>query len=292
MKKRTIQTLSVAVAMSVLAACGSTVDAAGGDDVALGDTDVATTAETASDDSTRAETVATATAENVEAIDTAGVYDYDEADVVQISLGTTISATSDTVSIDGTTATITSAGVYEVAGTLNDGQLVVDGGDEAVVQLILNGTDITNADGAAIAVTSAETAVVILADGSSNTLTDGSDYVFADGADEPNATLFSSADLTLGGTGSLTVFGNYNDGIASKDGLAIDGGAITVVAIDDGVRGKDYVVINGGEIDVTAGGTGSSPTTKRTPTVATSRSPMARSWLPRGTTVSRRRPTR
>lgn len=183
-------------------------------------------------------------------------YTYDESDVVEISLGATINAGSDSVSVDGTTATITSAGTYHITGTLSDGQLVVDAGDSAQVQLILDNAHITNTDGAAIAVMSAETAVVILADGSSNTLSDGAAYVLDEGEDEPNATLFSKADLTIGGTGSLTVFANHNDGIASKDGLVIDSGDITVVAVDDAIRGKDYVVVNGGTMDLTAGGDG------------------------------------
>jgi hypothetical protein len=50
--------------------------------------------------------------------------------------------------------------------------------------------------------------------------------------------------------------GNYNDGIASKDGLVIESGALTVNAVDDGVRGKDYLVIQDGALAVTAGGDG------------------------------------
>ena len=147
-------------------------------------------------------------------------------------------------------------GTYRISGTIADGDVVVDAGDSAVVQLILDNADITNTDGAAIAVTSAETAIVILADGSTNTLTDGAVYVLAEGEDEPNAALYSKSDLTITGEGSLVVSGNYNDGIASKDGLVIESGDITVVAVDDAIRGKDYVVVNGGNIDLTAGGDG------------------------------------
>ena len=74
--------------------------------------------------------------------------------------------------------------------------------------------------------------------------------------DEPNAALFSTADLTIAGNGALTVTGNYNDGIASKDGLLIAGGTITVTAADDGVRGKDYLVVEGGNLSVEAQGDG------------------------------------
>ncbi len=74
--------------------------------------------------------------------------------------------------------------------------------------------------------------------------------------DEPNAAIFSAADLTIFGGGTLTVQGNNNDGIASKDGLIIAGGTISVTAVDDGIRGKDYLVIEDGAITVEAGGDG------------------------------------
>src|SRR5690606_28538645 len=74
--------------------------------------------------------------------------------------------------------------------------------------------------------------------------------------DEPNAALYSTADLTITGTGALEVHGNANDGITSKDGLVIESGTITVDAVDDAVRGKDYVVVSGGTLDLTAGGDG------------------------------------
>ena len=251
-KQRTKMLAILAATMMMLSACAAT-SSTGAADVAE--------ALLASDTQTAASTVdsvavATSVDENAETHDSADHYGYDETDVVAISLGATITATSDGVVIDGTTATITDAGTYRISGTIEDGQLLVDAGDGALVQLILNGVDITNSDGAAIAVMSAEVAVVILAEGTDNMLTDGSVYVLAEGEDEPNAALFSKSDLTLTGEGSLTVSGNYNDGIASKDGLIIDSGVITVVAVDDGIRGKDYVVVNDGQVSVTAGGDG------------------------------------
>jgi hypothetical protein len=138
---------------------------------------------------------------------------------------------------------------------LSDGQLVVDTDADELVRLVLDGTSITSATGAAISVVDAEKVVVILAADSDNVLIDASTYTFPSAdVDEPNAALFSAADLTIAGDGSLTVTGNYNDGIASKDGLVIAGGSITVTAADDGIRGKDYLVVKDGTIAVTAGG--------------------------------------
>jgi len=71
---------------------------------------------------------------------------------------------------------------------------------------------------------------------------------------ETNAAIFSKANLTITGNGALTVMGNYIDGIASKDGLVIASGAITVNAVDDGIGGKDYLVVKDGALAVTTGG--------------------------------------
>lgn len=256
MKKRTTLAISVAVALSMLAGCSAADSTSSGEEIIAAGEDTVASDSSTSDVAVESAAVTATTEENAATHDNTDDYVYEEADVVEISLGATIAADSDSVTVDGTTATITAAGTYRISGTAADADVVVDAGDSVVVQLILDNADITNTDGAAIAVMSAETTIVILADGSSNTLTDGSVYVLAEGEDEPNAALYSKSDLTITGTGSLAVVGNYNDGIASKDGLVIDSGDITVVAVDDGIRGKDYVVVSGGEIDVTSGGDG------------------------------------
>lgn len=201
---------------------------------------------------------AAASTENQESHFDADDLDYDESAVVGIALdGSTATADSDAVTIDGSTVTIGAAGTYSLTGTLTDGQVVVDVADTDDVILILDGVDITNADGAAIAVLEADSAVVVLADGTTNRVADGADYVFPDAdTDEPNATLYSAGDMTIAGEGELVVEADYNDGITSKDGLAIESGTISVVAADDGIRGKDYVVVDGGTITIEAGGDG------------------------------------
>lgn len=180
---------------------------------------------------------------------------WDAASEVAVTLdGDTATVTDGAsgVTVDGDTVTITAAGTYRLSGELA-GQVVVDTADAELVRIILDGVDISGDTTAALAVTSAERVQVVLADGSENTLADTSSY--AEDADV-NAALFSSADLEITGGGALAVQGNGNDGIASKDGLVISGGTITVDAVDDGIRGKDEVMIEGGTISVTAGGDG------------------------------------
>ncbi len=159
--------------------------------------------------------------------------------------------------VKGSTVTITSAGMYTVAGTLSNGQIVVNAGDADDVKLILNGVNISNSSTSPIYVINSDKMVIQLADNSKNVVSDGSKYVFVDSTvDEPNAAIFCKTDLTITGNGSLTVNGNFNDGIASKDDLNIKGGTINVTAADDGIRGKDSVEITGGTLTVNVQGDG------------------------------------
>ncbi|MEN6410567.1 MAG: carbohydrate-binding domain-containing protein, partial [Anaerolineaceae bacterium] len=205
-----------------------------------------------------ADSVVDAQAENSEIHADAGDYVWDEAAVVSIELnGDAISVTGEGVTVEGSQATITSAGTYRLSGSLTDGQIIVDTQDEDVVRLILNGVELHNSDSAAINVVNGKKVVLILADGTENTISDGETYVFENAEeDEPNAAIFSKGDLSIYGSGSLTVSGNYNDGIASKDGLVIASGTIKVSAVDDGIRGRDYIVVQDGNITVNSGGDG------------------------------------
>ena len=159
--------------------------------------------------------------------------------------------------VDGSKITITSAGIYTLTGNLNDGQIIVDAGDNDKVKLILNGVDINCSNSAPIYVVNADKTVIDLKDGSNNTITDGENYVFEDtSSEEPNSAIYSKDDLIISGNGTLTVNGNCNNGIVSKDDLKITGGNITVAAVKYGIKGKDSVRIKDGNIKVIAGGDG------------------------------------
>lgn len=195
---------------------------------------------------------------NAEDHEDATDYTWDGESATGIVLNTTsITVTGEGATASGTTATITAAGTYLVTGSLTNGKIIVDTESEETVKIVLNGVNITCSNSAPIAVMSAEKVIVILADDTENYLTDGTSYTFySSDEDEPNATLFSKSDLSISGNGSLVIDANYNDGIASKDGLIIASGTIEVNAVDDGIRGKDYLIVESGTIDVTAGGDG------------------------------------
>ncbi|GHH79798.1 carbohydrate-binding domain-containing protein [Promicromonospora soli] len=214
-----------------------------------------TTTTTVSDVAT---TVDDALADNEDYTGLAALADetWDTSSETAVSLdGDSATVSGDGATADGSAVTISAPGTYRISGTLDDGQVVVSSEADGVVRLVLDGADITSSAGSAIAVTQADDVSVVLADGSSNSLTDASTYEDTS-EDAPNAALFSSDTMVVSGTGALTVTGRSNDGIASKDGLVIAGGDITVTAVDDGVRGKDYLVVAGGAIDVDAAGDG------------------------------------
>jgi hypothetical protein len=185
---------------------------------------------------------------------------WDAASEVTVTLADGTSAvkggsSSDAVKVDGDTVTISAAGTYRLSGQLSDGKIVIAAGEEDVVRIILDNADVASSTGSPFVVQSANEAIIYLADGSTNSLADAASYA-DQGEDSPNAALYSLADLTIAGSGSLTVNGKYNDGIVSKDGLVLAAGNVTVDAVDDGIRGKDYTVLLDGAYQVTAGGDG------------------------------------
>ena len=181
-------------------------------------------------------------AESVAVIDTAALFSdrdldgsYDESAAVHIQLeGETAVCDSDAVSIDGSRITLLDEGTYLVSGALTDGQIVVDAGDTDKVQIVLASASLTCADSAAIYSKSADKVFLTLAEGTENTLTNGGSYTAID-KNNIDSVVFSKTDLTLNGSGSLTIDAQAGHGVVSKDELTITGGSYTVTAAEHGM---------------------------------------------------------
>jgi len=185
--------------------------------------------------------------------------DWEKEDPTYIELNGTEADfdSSAAVLFDNNMLTIKTGGTYVLSGQLDNGQIVVDAEDKNTVKLILNGVDIQSSTSSAIYVMNAEKTTLSLVEGTENTVSDADQYVYEDSSeDEPNATIFSKDDLTINGTGTLMVHGNFNNGIASKDKLKITGGTIDIHAVDDGIMGRDLVAVKEGTIQIEAGGDG------------------------------------
>lgn len=176
---------------------------------------------------------------------------YEESETVKITLsGKTATCDSSNVHIEDGVVTIKAAGVYVLSGTLTDGTVVVDAGDDDKVQLVFDGVSITAADYAAIYAKNADKVFVTLTEGTENTLTVSGDYVQTDD-NNVDAVIFAKCDLTLGGSGSLTVKDTTGHGIVSKDDLVVTSGTYTIDSQDHCLNGKDSVRIADGTFTLT-----------------------------------------
>ena len=152
-----------------------------------------------------------------------------------------------TITVEGNDVTAdhgsTEGVCYVVTGTTTDGSLTIDGKTDYEVNL--NGASITNTRSTALDLQSKKKAFVVLT--GSNVLTDG---ITAD--DSHKGALFGKGKLLFSGTGSLEVYGNYNNGIHGKSNIVFDKGINVYVksTANHGIKAGDDLYINGGILNV------------------------------------------
>ncbi len=177
---------------------------------------------------------------------------YEESTAVNITLGDGgINVSGDGADVKDNVVTITGEGTYVLSGSISNGQIVVDAGDSDKIHIILNGISVTCPENAPIYIKNADKVFITLNEGTENTLTDGSEYVQTDD-NNVDGVIFSKADLTINGSGTLIITGNYKHGIASKDDLVITGGTYHITAAKDALNGKDCVKIKDGTFNLSA----------------------------------------
>ena len=150
---------------------------------------------------------------------------------------------------------ISNAGKYVLSGTLSDGSIVVDTNNSAKVWIMLDSAAITCLDGACLDIEQADKVFLTLADGSENSMTtvgfsSENQKAGMDGA------IFARDDLTINGTGKLTVTASSEHGIVGNDALVITGGNITVTATADALHVNDGLRIMAAVLNLTAGDDG------------------------------------
>ncbi len=179
--------------------------------------------------------------------------DYDESKAVTIKLnGTSATASSNSVKISGSKITITEEATYVISGELTDGMLIVNAPDTAKLQLVFKDVNITSKTSAALYILEADKVFLTLAPGTSNTLANGGSFTAIDDNNIDGA-LFSKQDLTLNGTGSLTVTSPAGHGIVCKDDLVITSGTYVVYSASHGLDANDSVRIANAGITIDAG---------------------------------------
>ncbi|OUM61588.1 hypothetical protein PIROE2DRAFT_12369 [Piromyces sp. E2] len=184
--------------------------------------------------------------------DTSDTYDVNSDNVIKCS------GTSCTVNGTGATASegvlsITSAGTYIIQGSL-EGQIRMEVTENDFIHLVLDSATITSSDGPAIYGIAANKITITIV--GENSLTDSANYS-AVVDEEPDACLFVNADLSINGSGNITVSGNYGDAIRCKKDLKIVSGNIIVPnAVQRGIKAKNSLCIKEGTVDVTSTNSG------------------------------------
>lgn len=169
---------------------------------------------------------------------------------VSVALKDNATAPVNGVKVEGNTVTIQKEGSYRLSGTLTDGRVVVDAPETAKIQLVLDGVSVTCSGFGALYVRQADKVFLTLEQGSENTLV--STAASVDGVEENvDGTLFSKDDLTLNGSGKLTV-NSPGHGLVIKASCVITGGTYDVTAQGHAIQAKKDVRISDGAFTLTA----------------------------------------
>ena len=157
-----------------------------------------------------------------------------------------------TITQNDSVYTITQAGEYTVTGLLSEGQIVVNADDNAEITIVLNCTSITCSNGSPIYIKNADNVKIKSEENTYNCIVDAraeaDDNSDNSSSENGNAAIYAACDLKLVGKGALSVTGNYNNGIQSKDDISIKNVTIKVNAINNAIKGNDEVAIESGEI--------------------------------------------
>lgn len=260
MKKRSILALLAALAL-MLSACSHPAS----------DNDPVTTEDSKNTDTTTG-TVSTGDSQAASSdLFTDRDFRTEYEDGIAITLSGSSAACDDkSVEISGSTITIKDEGTYVLSGKLDDGMVIVDTDKNTKVQLVLNGADISSETSAPIYILQVDKVFITLAEGSENALSNGGTFTAID-ENNIDSVIFSKDDLTLNGSGSLTITSPARHGIVSKDELTITGkdnvciagGSFAIVSGKDGIQADNdedtslgFLHIQGGTFDIDAEGDG------------------------------------
>lgn len=251
MKSKRILAVLIAalLSLSVFAGCDSDSETVSDSETASASSETSETSQNKSEAATSIDTSFTARDMEV---------GYEETTAVKVS------CSGNEFKVDGNGAaakdgvlTISKEGTYIFSGSIDDGRIVVNVGDQEKVQIVLNEFSIKCSTHSPLFIKAGDKVFITVNDGTENSISDGTKYTaLADDESNVDGAIFSRADMTINGGGTLTVSGNMNHGIVSKDDLVITGGNINITSKGNGMCGKDCVKIADGTIKITSEGDG------------------------------------
>ena len=146
--------------------------------------------------------------------------------------------------------TISAAGTYTAKGNLDDGQILIEAGDDDTVELELNGVSIACSSDSPIKATNADKVKISAKNGTENLVADNRSVKTTDSATMGEGAIAADCDLNIQGKGVLVVNAGYNNGIHTKDDLDVKNLTLQVKAPNNALKGKDSVTIESGTLNL------------------------------------------
>lgn len=172
---------------------------------------------------------------------------YSNRDLTQ----TADTSSAKTITLEsGKNVEITEEGVYVIKGNVTESTIIVSAPEDAKVQLVLDSVTVTNASTPVIYVKTADK-VFVTTTSSENTLTVTGSFT-SDGDTNTDAVIFSKSDLTLNGTGTLTIVSKAKNAVTSKDDLIVTGGTYVITAAKKAFEANDNLAFAGGTFTINA----------------------------------------
>lgn len=150
------------------------------------------------------------------------------------------------------TYSITAAGSYDCTGKLYEGQILINAGEEDLVELNLSECEITSTEVSPIYILCADSVEISAKKETENLIADYRSFENDKDSEEGSAAIYAKCDLTLKGTGKLTVTSLANNGIHTKKDLTLQKLTLSVNAMKNGIKGNDSIEMKSGTVTVVA----------------------------------------
>ena len=142
----------------------------------------------------------------------------------------------------------TEAGVYVISGNASNFTIRVETDKESKIQLVLDGTEISNENFPVIYVVSADK-VFVTTTNTVNTLSVTGSFT-SDGDTKTDAVIFSKDDLVFNGTGTLVINSSAGNGISGKDDIKFTGGTYEITSAKDSIEANDSIAVYDGSFEI------------------------------------------
>ena len=158
------------------------------------------------------------------------------------------------------TLQITKGGTYQLSGTAQEARIKVKVGKKQEVLLVLAGLNLSHTTGPVMEISSGKSVTLELSENGENSLICGTRpenvLMAGEGEKKASAAVLSESDLTIRGSGSLTIGGYLKHGLNCEKALTLESGTLTIEAVSDAIRAEGVLTLSGGEYTLLCGGQG------------------------------------